>query len=104
MKRKITIIGSFLLIVLVITYFILKRNIVVSDSNNLMEGSFPIKYGSRGENVKKLQRFLNTKVSSGLQLDVDGIFGDQTELTLQWVFEIEKVSKDFFIQNNINNY
>jgi hypothetical protein len=103
MKKKISIIGSLILVVLVIAFFLLKKINVVPDMISVNE-SFPIKYGDRGENVKKLQKFLNTKVSSGLQLDVDGIFGDQTELTLQWVFEIEKVSKDFFIQNNINNY
>lgn len=71
---------------------------------DINESDFPLSYGDRGENVRKLQKFLNTKVDSGLQLDVDGIFGYQTELTLQWVFEIEKVSREFFIQNNINNY
>lgn len=104
MRRKISVIGSLLLVVLVVIFFLFKKTNLTASSINIFPGSFPLKNGSRGENVKKLQRFLNTKVSSGLQLDVDGIFGDQTELTLMWVCEIEEVSRDFFMQNNINNF
>lgn len=60
-----------------------------------------LKRGSRGEDVKKLQRYLNGQlilapiynkvwpVLNGTELDslvVDGIFGEKTECACQWWF------------------
>lgn len=65
-----------------------------------------IKYGDRGENVKKLQEYLNRKLTSmyylrggkplyGLttidRLDVDGIFGAKTLCVTKWCFNKESV-------------
>ena len=42
--------------------------------------SFPLKIGSRGDIVKALQKALNKKFTSGLE--VDGIFGRKTKAAL----------------------
>lgn len=44
-------------------------------------GEFPLKQGSRGEEVRKLQEWLN-KQNAGITIAVDGIFGIKTESLL----------------------
>jgi hypothetical protein len=46
----------------------------VGDSND----SFPLKFGSKGPNVVKLQKFLNNKISAN-PLTVNGIFDQKTQ-------------------------
>ena len=49
---------------------------------------FPLKVGSRGPNVKKLQEYLNKSSSAGLV--TDGIFGSKT--LAAWVLEQQPFS------------
>ena len=49
---------------------------------------FPLKVGSRGPNVKKLQEYLNKSSSAGLA--TDGIFGSKT--LAAWVLEQQPFS------------
>ena len=49
---------------------------------------FPLKVGSRGPNVKKLQEYLNQSSSAGLA--TDGIFGSKT--LAAWVLEQQPFS------------
>lgn len=87
-----------------------------------IQNDFPLKIGSRGENVKKLQRFLKSEGYNignfGENKDgIDGVFGQITESAVrinQQPFPIFKsmyptaiqgqVSKEFFDLNIRNNY
>lgn len=53
----------------------------LTTSNTSASAGFPLQTGSRGENVKTLQRTLNSKINAGLV--VDGIFGAKTAAALQ---------------------
>jgi len=60
--------------------------------------TFPLKVGSRGEEVKKLQQYLNQKLQEAYgrqatMLDVDGIFGAKTEDALKAVSGNTQVAK-----------
>lgn len=115
-KRMCIILVLCLLIVggCVAAYFFLRKrkktddttvNPLIPDavaSGAASENSDPVlKRGSRGEDVKKLQSYLNGQlilapiyvkvwpVCNGKQLDslvVDGIFGEKTECACQWWF------------------
>lgn len=67
------IVISLLLITAVIVY------VMVQKQKN--PGIFPLKQGSRGEEVRKLQEWLN-KQNAGITIAVDGIFGIKTESLL----------------------
>ncbi len=86
------IIGIVLLVIIAIIIYsknksatnTLNTNSSVSSSNNLNTNvanstpvsAFPLKYGSRGNEVKALQAFLNTNYNE--KLVVDGIWGPLT--------------------------
>lgn len=57
------------------------------------DSSFPLKFGTCGTNVKKLQNYLNSK---GSELDTDGKFGPKTEAAVQKVFGTKTVSQEKF--------
>jgi peptidoglycan hydrolase-like protein with peptidoglycan-binding domain len=57
---------------------------------------FPLQNGSRGENVKQLQAFLNQKYNVGLV--VDGIFGDNTAKAVKKLTGSTLVSETQFRQ------
>lgn len=100
----IIIIASILFVALVA--FILWRMYEKKQTTSDMEQSsiFPLKIGSRGEEVKVLQRHLNNKManmktvdgSDLVPLDVDGIFGEKTQLACVLVFGTETVSAKQF--------
>ncbi len=56
-----------------------KSNICNTSGNN-HDAEFPLKKGSKGNEVKELQQWLNTK---GEKLCVDGIWGNKTEQAFQ---------------------
>ncbi len=56
---------------------------------------FPLKYGSRGNNVKSLQRFLNYSDAS-YQLKVNGVFGNLTQAAVEVELGKKIVHKDYF--------
>lgn len=58
-----------------------------------LDSSFPLKFGTCGTNVKKLQNYLNSK---GSGLDTDGKFGPKTEAAVQKVFGTKTVSQEKF--------
>lgn len=68
-----------------------------------------LQYGSHGEDVKRLQKFLNEQLAlliwKGLptvngkqitKLSVDGIFGDETQAVVKWYFGTTIISTDKF--------
>lgn len=52
---------------------------------------FPLQKGSRGEKVKKLQKFLNHQFDAGLS--VDGIWGNDTEKALKNAGQPNQISE-----------
>ena len=57
------------------------------------DSSFPLKFGTCGTNVKKLQNYLNSK---GSGIDTDGKFGPKTEAAVQKVFGTKTLSQEKF--------
>lgn len=68
-----------------------------------------LQYGSRGDEVKRLQTYLNSQLQmliwKGLptyndkeikQLDVDGIFGARTQAVVKWLFGTTSVQTNQF--------
>lgn len=108
-KKKIFIYSSIaitvILIIASIVFYIKRKKIGTSDKTETSEFSvFPLKVGSKGTAVEQLQRHLNTKLPIPLYLKVDGIFGENTEWALLWVYGIENVSAEFYNKNRIFNY
>jgi len=67
-----------------------------SVSNVIANSGFPLQSGSRGENVKRVQAFLNQKLNAGLV--VDGIFGPNTLKALKALNGNSSVSESEFKQ------
>jgi peptidoglycan hydrolase-like protein with peptidoglycan-binding domain len=61
-----------------------------------VKSEFPLQIGSRGENVKKLQSFLNQKINAGLV--VDGVFGSKTAEAVKKAIGSTQVSESTFKQ------
>lgn len=60
------------------------------------KSEFPLQIGSRGDNVKKLQAFLNQKINAGL--NVDGVFGSKTAEAVKKTIGSSQVSESMFKQ------
>lgn len=102
-------IGIFLVVIILIILFIRNRNKTTTTTTTTTtipsttssaitnitaptkNDSFPLSYGSRGENVKKWQMYLNSK---GSTLTVDGIWGPLTEAA-----SIAKTGYNFITEN-----
>ena len=101
MKKKIIIIIVVLAVLGVVTYFIVKKvKQKNATNNNATKGSgsssgstpgttvtgsavFPLKNGSKGAEVKRLQQRLNNVIPTMLvRLTEDGVFGPKTETAL----------------------
>ena len=73
MKRILIIFGALVVTGLILWFFLRK--------NKDGDSEFPLKYGSRGENVARLQKWLNTYLHPDFKpLVVDGIFGPKTDV------------------------
>ena len=102
---------------IVIAYFIMRKKsnakiipVVDKDtSENTVSTVKTLQYGSRGEDVKRLQQFLNQQlvqlIWKGLpalngkqitKLSVDGIFGAETQAVVKWHFGKTTVTTDQF--------
>lgn len=89
-KKIIIIVVAIILISIILYYVFRKKNTgeFTSIQPNLTPGTptpvpapvmseFPLKEGSRGENVKRMQYALN-RISGKDPINVDGVFGSQT--------------------------
>lgn len=108
MKRKILVVGSVLLIVLIVLYFYFKRNKSTSLTNqsndmNINESDFPLKFGDQNDTVKKLQMYLNHYAYLNPKLAVDGKFGNNTLSAVKRFLGVESVSLYTWLSNNIEN-
>lgn len=91
-KNNPIIFVLILLVVIGIIIYFVSRNrvdstIITIDAPNI----FPLQYGSRGDEVQKLQIFLNTNHGCGLL--PDGIFGKDTENCVQSILGTTTVDK-----------
>lgn len=80
-------------------------NIQVSPGGNSNVASFPLKFGKRGDNVKRLQTWLNSQAENIAKkymgakvpiLKVDGIFGKHTLQAVRLAFKSDEVTKASF--------
>ncbi len=84
-------------------------NIQVSPGGKPSVASFPLKFGHRGNNVKKLQSWLNNQIGkiamrTGVTLPtlkVDGIFGKNTLKAVRTTFKSDEVTKASFDKNRM---
>lgn len=80
-------------------------NIQVSPGGNSNVASFPLKFGKRGDKVKRLQIWLNSQAENLAKkymgakvptLKVDGIFGKHTLQAVRLAFKSDEVTKASF--------
>lgn len=64
-------------------------------SMGTMDSTFPLKKGSKGNNVKGLQSFLNKKYKAGLA--VDGDYGSKTDSAVKKYLNVSEISQDMYI-------
>ena len=67
------------------------------EKTKICENNFPLSFGSRGEEVKALQRYLLKIKSSVLpKYGADGIWGKETEAAVKLVGLKNKIDYDYF--------
>ena len=115
-NKQVAIIVSIAVVVIaaiVIAYFVLrKKGNTLSLSSLIIPEETTVttlQYGSRGEEVKRLQTYLNQELKLSIwkglptlngqeidELDVDGIFGAKTQAAVKWRFGTSSVSTNQF--------
>jgi peptidoglycan hydrolase-like protein with peptidoglycan-binding domain len=124
LKSKIFWVALFIIIALVVIAIVIIRRrkklqesleaAVTSNSTvtaaktttiyNSPVSSWPLKLGSKGYEVTRLQAYLNyIGASKNVNLSVDGFFGAQTQEALQNVLNASSISQDFYKQR-IQNF
>ncbi len=59
---------------------------------------FPAKYGDTGDHIEDIQRWANANLSPPMaQLDPDGIWGDKTEIAIQFITGKNTVSYNEYL-------
>ncbi len=121
MTKKIWIIAIvvfFCLTGILIWHFVRKDKRKFTESSGTAstenEAIFPLKIGSKGENVKRLQAHLNGRIESSNKLGegvptwtmlplltVDGVFGEKTELEVLRYYSVKEVSQELFNLKNM---
>ena len=105
MKKKIIIIIIIVAILGIASFFIYKKQKKASGAStggssgnsNLttnQPSTFPLKNGSRGNEVKILQSTLNKTGQTAIPLVVDGIFGTKTEAALYEKVGLKQLTKN----------
>lgn len=109
----IVLIALLLIAAIIVTYFIMRKK--QSQSSNVQtttsDSTTPttLRYGSRGDDVKRLQEYLNSQLSLMIwrgyptyngqeikKLTVDGIFGSRTQAAVEWYFGSTEVKTNQF--------
>lgn len=96
------IISIVVVLIIILIVYIKNKNseneLALKNQQNLNKVSqssvFPLVYGSRGEEVKKLQSYLNSK---GESLVVDGIWGPLTNASVLKVLKTSSVDNSLFL-------
>ncbi len=114
--KKVIIITGLLAVTGLLTWFILRKKKNNTEDSLLTGASsadtFPLKKGSQGANVKRLQTHLNglienaNNVMSGIStpdplLVTDGIFGQLTEKEVLRYYSVKEVSQTLFNSKNM---
>lgn len=86
--NKGVIIAVIVLVVLVAAIFFIVKS-------EKQPSQFPLKQGSRGNQVKKLQEYINAQ-NQGVTLTVDGIYGPKTQQAVYMIFGQNEVSKKVY--------
>jgi peptidoglycan hydrolase-like protein with peptidoglycan-binding domain len=84
MNKKTAIITAISILTLGIIFVIARRSKAKKENEQGITSEFPLQIGSRGDNVKKLQSYLNTRIKT-TKLIIDGIFGVLTQAALKSV-------------------
>lgn len=113
MKNRGWIIGAVIMLLAAVLVFLLRKKIFPglygTETDDTASGTgtaseFPLKSGSRGEKVKKLQAHINkmwglTPVSRDyMPLAEDGIFGVKTEAACELFLNTKTVSETWYNQ------
>ena len=124
MKKTLLILAVLAVVGVVVWHFVRQRRSNASDTNsgagNSSGGSgssagtddFPLRFGSRGDNVRRLQTHLNERIAESnsvfhgvsaprVFLIVDGIWGPLTDAEVRRFFSISEVSRQLFTSNNM---
>jgi hypothetical protein len=94
--KKYLIIAAILIVIAVIAYFVFfkKKKTKIAEeteSEKPKASTFPLKKGSKGNEVLNLQKFLNFQTKPPMApISEDGIFGEETETRL---FQIQKTKE-----------
>lgn len=96
------IIAIVIVLIIILVVYIKNKNseseLALKNQQSLNKSSqtsvFPLVYGSRGEEVKKLQAYLNSK---GESLVVDGIWGPLTNASVLKVLNTSSVDSSLFL-------
>lgn len=92
MKKKIIITTIILAILAIVTFFIVKKVKQTNATSSTGTGTgFPLKQGSKGEEVKIVQNSLNKII--GNTIAADGVFGQQTENALYIKVGLKQLTK-----------
>lgn len=95
--KQITIISAVVLVLMLAIVMLM----YASQRTKATITPFPLKKGSRGTEVEKLQQYLNAESISIEQpaIAVDGIFGNETETRLYLVTGKYEVNKIWYTNN-----
>lgn len=123
--KTVLIVGILVVLAVILARWLMKnKNTANGDTSdeqtsggNSQTASFPLRRGSRGTQVTRLQRWLNSN-TSGLIYDasdgliyvsqhnsvgVDGQFGAETERELKAATGMTEVSKDYYTKTFMNS-
>lgn len=117
-KQILLIVGITLLLIaaIVVAYILMRKKetpAIVAPQTDTIDASESttqvLKYGSRGAEVTRLQKFLNAQLALMIwkgypsvngkeirNLAVDGIFGKETQAAVQWYFNSSTVNTTQF--------
>jgi len=118
MKKTLLILAVLAVVGVVVWHFVRqRRNNAPSDKNNGSGSSagtdaFPLRFGSRGDNVRRLQAHLNGLIDNAnnvfygvsaprVFLIVDGIWGPLTDAEVRRFLSVSEVSQQLFTSNNM---
>jgi LPXTG-motif cell wall-anchored protein len=72
----------------------------IEEKGTVTTDGFPLKIGSRGEDVKYLQKWINTFATFGQsRIEEDGVFGTETESRLYMLLGKKSIPKELFDKN-----
>lgn len=66
------------------------KTVASNVSSSTPRSNFPLQYGSKGEEVKAIQLYLNSK---GEKLLIDGIWGPLTETSIAKIIKLKTISE-----------